>query len=169
MNNSQVLETVYFGGGCFWCVEAIFQRVPGVLKVTSGYSGGTKENPTYDEVSMGNTGHAEVLEIVYDVSKTNFINLLDVFFETHDYTTLNRQGADIGTQYRSIILYTTEDQLKEIEKYTATLKDVVTEVKKFEKFFIAEEYHQNYYNNNKNAAYCRLVISPKLDKFLNKH
>lgn len=164
----QNVETIYFGGGCFWCVEAIFQRVEGVISVTSGYSGGTKENPTYEEVSSGSTGHAEVLEVNYDPKKTNFHHLLEVFFETHDYKSLNRQGADIGTQYRSIILYKTDDQLREIEKYMENLDEVVTEVKKFDKFYKAEDYHQNYYNNNQNAPYCRLIIAPKLEKFL-KH
>lgn len=168
MYNEPIMQTVYFGGGCFWCTEAIFQRVPGVVGVASGYSGGIKENPTYQEVSNGNTGHAEVLEVNYDPEKITFKDLLDVFFETHDYTSLNKQGADEGTQYRSIILYTNEDQKKEIDGYISKLENCVTEVKKFEKFYKAEEYHQNYYNNNQNAPYCKLVIAPKLEKFLQK-
>lgn len=166
-------ETVYFGGGCFWCTEAVFNRLKGVTKVTSGYAGGHKDNPTYQEVSSGTTGHAEVIKIEYDNTQNSFEQLLHVFFETHDPTTLNQQGADIGEQYRSIILYTTLDQKEAAEKYIDILqqahekfegKHVVTKIQPFTKFYKAEDYHLNYFENNKNAPYCQFVIQPKLDK-----
>lgn len=163
------IETIYFGGGCFWCTEAIFQKVKGVVKVTSGYSGGMKENPTYEEVCSGQTNHAEVLEVKYDSSKVTFKELLEVFFLIHDPTTKDRQGNDVGTQYRSIILYTTQKQKKESKNYLKTIPNATTELVEFKKFFKAEDYHQNYYENNKNAPYCQLVIKPKLGKFLENY
>lgn len=167
MNN--YTETVYFGGGCFWCIEAIFQKVKGVKTVTSGYSGGHTENPKYGDVCTGTTGHAEVLEVKFDNTKVSFKDLLEVFFAVHDPTTLNRQGNDIGTQYRSIILYTTEKQKEEAEIYLKTIPNAVTEIVPFTKFYKAEDYHMNYFENNKNKPYCQLVIRPKLDKFLKEY
>lgn len=160
------IEVVYFGGGCFWCIEAIFQKVNGVTSVTSGYSGGQTENPTYGDVCNGTTGHAEVLEVKYDFTKISFKDLLEVFFMVHDPTTKDRQGNDIGTQYRSIILYTSEKQKNESEEYLKTIPNAVTEVVPFRKFYKAEDYHLNYYQNNQNKPYCQLVIRPKLEKFL---
>lgn len=160
----QNLETIYFGGGCFWCTEAIFQRVEGVVTVTSGYAGGTKENPTYEEVSSGSTGHAEVLQVDYDPEKIDFNNLLKIFFGTHDYKSLNKQGSDVGTQYRSIILYTNEPQREMIIDFMRNLEGAVTEVKPIDKFYKAEDYHQNFYDSNPEVPYCKLVIAPKLDK-----
>jgi len=165
-------EVVTFGAGCFWCVESIFQRVDGVISVTSGYSGGKTNNPTYEDVCSGTTGHAEVCQIIYDKNKISFTELLEIFFSTHDPTTLNRQGNDIGTQYRSVIFYHTEEQKKEAEKYKKQLNDagvfdkpIVTEIAPYSKFYAAEDYHQNYYNQNKGKPYCTFVINPKLEKF----
>jgi len=166
-------EKIYLGGGCFWCLEAIFQRIPGVLSVKSGYSGGTLLNPTYEEVCSGETGHAEVVEIVFNPSQISFNQILDFFFELHDPTTLNRQGSDVGTQYRSIILATNPDQFKvslqKISQLNSSGKyqsPLVTQVVKFEKFYLAEDYHQNFYNNNQNYPYCKIVIDPKLKKLI---
>jgi peptide-methionine (S)-S-oxide reductase len=166
-------ELATYGGGCFWCVEAIFQRLDGVKSVTSGYAGGKKEDPTYKEVCGGDTGHAEVIQIEYDPKKITYAQLLDVFWQAHDPTTLNRQGADRGTQYRSIILYHDErqKQIAEASKKAAAgqFKDpIVTEIVPLSKFYKAEGYHQNYYNDNSNAPYCQFVIRPKLDKLLKK-
>ena len=157
---------IVFGGGCFWCAEAIFQMIKGVLSVMPGYAGGTTKNPTYDSVCSGGTGHAEVIEIEYD-DKIGIEVLLHIFFEMHDPTTLNRQGADFGTQYRSIILYTNDIQKDSIEKYILKLQStldrkVVTEVKKLDFFYPAEKYHVNYYNNNSKMPYCSVVIGPKI-------
>lgn len=163
------IKTVYFGGGCFWCIEAIFKRVNGVLAVTSGYSGGHTENPTYGEVCTGETGHAEVLEIKYDDSKVKFSKLLEVFFLVHDPTTLNQQGNDVGTQYRSIILYTNENQKEESESFVSKIDGATTQIVQFEKFYKAEDYHMNYFENNKDKPYCQFVIRPKLDKFLKEY
>lgn len=167
MNNN--IEIVYFGGGCFWCIEAIFQKVKGVKNVTSGYSGGHTENPTYGDVCSGTTGHAEVLEVKYDNKEVSFKELLEVFFAVHDPTTLDRQGNDIGTQYRSIILYTSQKQKEEALEYLKTIPNATTEVVPFTKFYKAEDYHMNYFENNQNKPYCQLVIRPKLDKFLKSH
>lgn len=167
-NMKDITETVYFGGGCFWCIEAIFQKVTGVIEVTSGYSGGHTENPTYGDVCTGTTGHAEVLEIKFDNSQVSFKDLLEVFFTVHDPTTLNRQGNDSGTQYRSIILYTTEKQKVEAIEYLKTIPNATTEVVQFTKFYKAEDYHMNYFENNQNKPYCQLVIRPKLEEFLKK-
>lgn len=170
------IQTIYLGGGCFWCLEAVFQKVKGVVKVTSGYSGGNKDNPTYEEVSSGETNHAEVLEIVYDTNVISLETILDIFFEIHNPTTLNRQGNDIGTQYRSIILVTSPDQLavslKKLSEINSSEKynsPTTTEIKKLDKFFIAESYHQNFYKQNMDYPYCRIIIDPKLSKFLNHH
>ena len=162
-----------FGGGCFWCLDAIFRKVRGVKKVTCGYAGGRRPNPTYGQVCTGVTGHAEVVEIEYDENKISYDELLDIFFEIHDPTQLNRQGNDIGTQYRSIILYLNEAQkekaLNKIEELRKNGIDVVTEVKELENFYKAEDYHQNYYENNPQNPYCQFVISPKIEKFLQKN
>ena len=171
MNNK--LDTAIFGGGCFWCVEAVFQRINGVVKVESGYSGGSKENPTYKEVCTGNTGHAEVVRITFNPDIISYLELLEVFFGTHDPTSLNRQGADVGTQYRSVIFYLNENQKNIAVDFKEKLneknvfgKPVVTEISPLEKFYIAEDYHQNYYNNNKYQPYCSFIITPKIDKLI---
>lgn len=171
-----MIETVAFGGGCFWCTEAVFLSIKGVSKVTSGYAGDTTQNPTYDSVSGGKTGHAEVIEIEYDSSIVPFSKLLEVFFDAHDPTTLNRQGNDYGTQYRSIILYTNENQKNESEamiqkldadkKYTSA---IVTEVIPLDTFYKAEGYHQDYYAGHEEDMYSQLVIKPKLDKVKKIH
>ena len=165
-------KIVVFAGGCFWCTEAIFSQLKGVEKVVSGYSGGNVVNPTYNDVCTGTTGHAECTQITYNPAQIASAELLEVFWTTHDPTTLNRQGADHGTQYRSAIFYTDEDQKREAVAYKAKLDKekiwdhpVVTEITKFEKFYPAEDYHQSYYANNSNQGYCRIVITPKLEKF----
>ena len=166
-------ETATFANGCFWCTEAIFEELKGVKSATSGYAGGTSENPTYKEVCSGTTGHAECLQIIYDPAVISFDELLEVFWETHDPTTLNRQGADAGTQYRSAVFYHSEEQKQKAEKYKAELdksgafnKPIVTEITPAGKFYPAENYHQQYYENNENLnPYCKIVIRPKLDKF----
>lgn len=162
-------EIADFGGGCFWCMEAVFERLPGVVAVTSGFAGGTKENPTYREVCTETTGHAEVTEIEFDPAKISYAKLLEVFWQAHDPTTLNRQGADEGTSYRSIILYRDEQQKLLAEKSRLEAqKDfhnpIVTEIVPLKKFYKAEDYHQQYYDNNSNAGYCQVVIAPKLEK-----
>lgn len=169
------LDTATFGAGCFWCVEAIFQRLKGVDTVVSGYSGGKIANPTYREVSSGLTGHAEVIQITYNPSMISFEQLVEVFFYTHDPTTLNRQGADEGTQYRSAIFYHNEEQKNVAEKIKNKLnaentfgKPIVTEISAFGQFFPAEDYHQNYYNQNGQQPYCRIVILPKVGKLTDK-
>lgn len=170
MNNKREIAT--FGGGCFWCVEAIFERVKGVHEVVSGYSGGHSPNPDYKQISTGLTGHAEVVQIHFDPEQLSYSELLEIFFKTHDPTTLNRQGNDVGTQYRSLILYHSEKQREEAEKTIAVLEDadiwenpIVTKVEAFEVFYKAEAYHQEYFENNPNAGYCRIVINPKVEKF----
>jgi peptide-methionine (S)-S-oxide reductase len=163
-------ETVAFGGGCFWCTEAVFKMFKGVVSVEPGYAGGTTKNPTYEQVSSGNTGHAEVVRITYEPEQVAFAELLQVFFSSHDPTTLNRQGADVGTQYRSVIFYTTESQKQKAEHYIAVLNKsqavqrIVTEVAPLEAFYPAENYHQDYFANNPQAGYCQLVIAPKVEK-----
>lgn len=166
------METTTFGSGCFWCTEAVFQQLKGVSSVVSGYSGGHVKNPTYEQVTTGRTGHAEVCQIQFDPEQISFEELLEVFFNTHDPTTLNRQGNDIGTQYRSVIFYHTEEQRKAAERVKAELdrggtwkNPIVTEIVPFDEFYPAEDYHQNYYRNNPNQGYCRVVIAPKLNKF----
>lgn len=168
-------EVAVFGGGCFWCTEAIFKMLKGVISVSPGYAGGTTKNPTYEEVSGGATGHAEVTQIEYDPAVMPFETLLTVFFATHDPTTLNRQGADVGPQYRSIILYTSEEQkaaadkfIKELNASTKEGQPIVTEVKPLDKFYPAESYHKDYYEKNKTAPYCQVVINPKLKKVQEK-
>lgn len=170
--NSSDMDTITFGAGCFWCVEAIFQRVEGVISVKSGYSGGPNANPTYKEVCSGLTGHAEVCQLIYDPSKVDVATLLEVFWQTHDPTTLNRQGADVGTQYRSVIFYHTDAQKALAESYKEKLnasgafeKPIVTEISPFTAFFEAEDYHQNYFNENGTQPYCSFVIRPKVEKF----
>ncbi len=174
MNDQLAVAT--FGNGCFWCTEAIFQQLKGVESVYPGYTGGHVKNPSYREVCTGNTGHAEAIQIKYDPQVISYRELLDVFFYTHDPTTLNRQGNDIGTQYRSAIFYHDPAQKEEAEKIIGQLTaeevyedPIVTEVTAFEVFYMAEDYHKNYYNNNKNQGYCRAVINPKLDKFMKKY
>ena len=164
-------EIATFGGGCFWCTEAIFERVAGVDKVESGYSGGNVANPDYRMVSSGTTGHAEVVQITFDPETVSFLELLEIFFKTHDPTTLNRQGADVGTQYRSIVLYHNEKQkeltrqvIQELDAEGIWKNPIVTAVEPFEVFYRAEDYHQEYYDNNRNQGYCRLVITPKVEK-----
>ena len=168
-------ETAIFGGGCFWCTEAIFQRLKGVISVASGYSGGRVENPTYEQVSGGGTGHIESIKIEFDPAQISYEVLLNVFFATHDPTQKNQQGHDIGPQYQSAVFYMDEQQYRAATEFIGKLnadntygKPVATEVRAFEKFYPAENYHQNYYNNNQEAGYCRVVINPKLDK-LRKH
>ena len=165
-------EIATFGGGCFWCTEAIFERVDGVYKVESGYSGGHMANPDYAMVSSGTTGHAEVVQITFDPETVSFLELLEIFFKTHDPTTLNRQGADVGTQYRSIVLYHNEKQkeltrqvIRELDAEGIWKNPIVTAVEPFTVFYRAEDYHQEYFDNNPNQGYCRLVITPKLEKF----
>lgn len=162
---------ILFGGGCFWCTEAVFKMLKGVKSVIPGYSGGTTKNPTYGEISQGDTGHAEVTRVEYDPSIVKLRDLLTVFFASHDPTSLNQQGNDIGTQYRSAIFFGTQDQRKIVEDFIDELnasnnegKKVVTEVEPIANFYEAEEYHKNYYANNKNQGYCQLVINPKLEK-----
>jgi peptide-methionine (S)-S-oxide reductase len=170
---NEKVDTATFGTGCFWCTEAIFEELKGVLKVTSGYSNGHVDNPTYKEVCDGETGHAECVQIVYEPEKISFDELLEVFFQVHDPTTLNRQGADVGTQYRSAIFFHNNEQKEKAEYYKAELNKsgaykspIVTEIAAAQKFYAAEDYHQEYYINNKNSnPYCAVVIRPKLDKF----
>lgn len=166
------LQIATFGGGCFWCIETIFQQLKGVARVESGYSGGHKENPTYKEVCTGTTGHAEVVQIYYDENSISFAQLLKVFFTVHDPTTPNRQGNDIGTQYRSVVFYHNETQKSLTEQIINQLNEakvyqnpIVTAVSPFEKFYKAEDYHQDYYNLNPEQSYCKLVIQPKVEKF----
>lgn len=165
-------DTATFANGCFWCTEAIFQQLQGVLKVSSGYSGGHVVNPSYKEVCTGTTGHAECIQIIYDPSKISFDELLEVFWQTHDPTTLNKQGNDEGPQYRSAVFYHTTEQKEKALKYKAELDKsgafrapIVTEVSPFTSFYIAENYHQDYYNTNGSQPYCTYVIRPKLEKF----
>ena len=166
------LETITLGGGCYWCVEAVYENLNGVTNVVSGFSGGKKLDPSYEEVSSGTTGAAEVVEITYDKSITNLNEIFKVFFTVHDPTTLNRQGADEGTQYRSVIFYKNEEQKKVAQNIIANLKkakvydsQIVTTLEPFTKFYKADEYHQDYYAKNKNKQYCQMVIQPKIEKF----
>ena len=166
------LDTIYFGAGCFWCVEAIFQQVNGVEDVTPGYCGGTTKNPTYNEVCSGKTGHAEVAKIVFNPSIVDLAHLLEVFWKTHDPTTLNRQGNDIGTQYRSAIFFVKDSHKDEVLKFKDELisekvwdQPIVTQVEKIDVFYPAEDYHHNYFNNNKSQGYCQFVIQPKIEKY----
>ena len=172
MDRQSGLETATFGSGCFWCTEAIFLNVEGVAEVVSGYTGGKVKNPTYKEVCSGLTGHAEVVQLKYDPALISYDQLLEIFWQTHDPTTLNQQGADVGTQYRSVIYYHNEEQRKRAEFYKTRLGDegafdkpIVTEISAATTFYPAEDYHQNYYALNRNAPYCTYVIRPKLEKF----
>ncbi|MGN6493025.1 MAG: peptide-methionine (S)-S-oxide reductase MsrA [Agriterribacter sp.] len=165
-------EIATFGNGCFWCTEAIFQQLKGVSKVTSGYSGGHVENPTYEEVCSKTTGHAEAIQIEFDPAVITYDELLEVFWQTHDPTTLNRQGNDVGPQYRSVVFYHNETQKKKAEEYKAALdksgafsKPIVTFIEPFKNFYAAEDYHQNYFKLNGRAPYCQFVIKPKVEKF----
>ena len=168
-------EIAVFGGGCFWCTEAVFELLDGVVSVMPGFAGGHVPNPTYPQVCTGRTGHAEVARIEFDPERISYGDLLEIFFSTHDPTTLNRQGADVGPEYRSIVLYTSEEQKQAAEALIAELTEakvfsdpIVTEVKRLEAFYPAEEYHQQYYRNNAYAPYCQFVIRPKLAKFHQK-
>ena len=169
---TQNLEKATLGAGCFWCIEAIYQDVKGVHKVESGYAGGHVANPTYRQVCTGTTGHAEVAQITFDPDVISFEDILTIFWRTHDPTTLNRQGADVGTQYRSAIFYHNEEQKRIAEKSLAETdasglwpNSIVTEIDPLATFYVAEDYHQNYYNDNANQPYCRVVIDPKVRKF----
>jgi peptide-methionine (S)-S-oxide reductase len=167
------LETAVLGGGCFWCIEAVYQRLPGVKSVTSGYAGGHVSNPTYEQVCTGETGHAEVARIEFDPAQLSYGKLLEVFFEAHDPTTLNRQGADEGTQYRSVIFYQNEEQHKiALQARTAAQKDwpdpIVTAIEPLKEFYAAEDYHQDYFNQHPNQNYCAFVIRPKVKKLQDK-
>jgi peptide-methionine (S)-S-oxide reductase len=170
--NKQALETATFGNGCFWCTEAVFQLLDGVVSVTSGYSGGDTPDPDYKSVCSGTTGHAECLQIVYDPAKISFEDLLEVFWKTHDPTTLNRQGNDVGTQYRSVIFYHGEAQknvakayMEQLDKSGIFSKPIVTTLEPFTVFYPAEHYHQDYYLQNGVAPYCQFVVRPKVEKF----
>lgn len=166
------MEKATLGAGCFWCVEAIFERLKGVDEAISGYSGGEIVNPSYREVSSGNTGHAEVVQVFFDPEKISYKEILEVYWKSHDPTQLNRQGADVGPQYRSVIFYHNDEQRKTAEKYKQELEKaniwddpIVTAIEPFKNFFKAEDYHQEYYENNKNQGYCQFVITPKIEKF----
>ncbi|HEX7415880.1 MAG TPA: peptide-methionine (S)-S-oxide reductase MsrA [Smithellaceae bacterium] len=169
---ADVCEEITLGGGCFWCLDAIYREIIGVEKVLSGYSGGSVANPTYEEVCTGSTGHAEVVQITFNPQIITAEKLLRIFFATHDPTTLNRQGADVGTQYRSIIFYRNQKQKDVIDKVIGELKKdkvykniIVTEIVPFQSFYAAEDYHQDYYSQNREQGYCRVIINPKLEKF----
>jgi peptide-methionine (S)-S-oxide reductase len=166
------LDTATVGGGCYWCTEAQYQLLDGVVSVTSGFSGGTVKNPSYKEVCTGKTGHAEVVQVVYDTARLSYADILQAFFSGHDPTQLNRQGNDVGTQYRSVIFYHDEDQKRMAEEIRKELDDsgaytdrIVTEISPFKEFYKAEDYHQNYFNDNPNQPYCQFVVAPKVEKF----
>ncbi len=170
------LEVATFAGGCFWCTEAIFKRINGVSKVSSGYSGGDIENPTYEQVCRKDTGHAEAVQLEFDPKVIAYKDLVEIFFNTHDPTTLNRQGNDVGPQYRSVIFYHNEQQQREandvknaLEISNKSAKPIVTKVEKFKNFYIAEKYHQNFFAENQTYPYCQLIIEPKVKKFLNDY
>lgn len=173
MKMQNKVEKIALGGGCFWCTEAVFDLLKGVKKVTPGYAGGTATEPSYEQVCGGTTGHAEVVLVEYNPEEVSLENLLEIFFDSHDPTTPNRQGNDIGTQYRSIILYTSEDQKARVDEFIDRIageysQPVVTEVKALEKFYPAEDYHQRYFEKNPHQGYCQLVISPKVEKIRKK-
>ena len=162
-------ETIALGGGCFWCIEAVYKRIDGITDVTSGYAGGETKNPTYEEVCTGRTGHAEVVRVEFDPGVIGVDEVLKRFFASHDPTTLNRQGNDVGTQYRSIVLYETDEQRQAAERIRDEVDrelsgSVVTQIEPLDAFYPAEDYHQDYFDNNPNAGYCRLIIAPKLKK-----
>ena len=173
--SDQQFETAIFGGGCFWCTEAVFQNLKGVESVTSGYAGGAGSSPSYEDVSTGQTGHAEVIQVEFDPGMISYEQLLEVFFASHDPTTPDQQGGDVGPQYRSIIFYTSDQQKKSADKYINDLEasgtfdaPIVTEIKPLDKFFEAEGYHQQYFQNNPDKPYCQVVINPKLAKMRQK-
>ena len=159
------MQTAYFAGGCFWCMEAIFQRINGVETLVSGYCNGNTTNPTYEEICTGTTGHAEVLKIVFNENSISYTELLKVFIEVHDPTSLNQQGGDIGTQYRSAVFYTDTSQQEAAQKVINEVANAVTEITPLNVFYAAENHHQNYFNDNQNQPYCRLVIMPKIQKY----
>lgn len=163
------LESIVLGGGCFWCLDAIYRRVEGVTKVVSGYAGGHVENPTYEQVSGGHTGHAEVVQVVFDPTVISLDDILEIFFAFHDPTTPGRQGNDVGPQYRSIILFSSSRQKRAAEEAVDDFQSlwknpVITEIKALEHFYVAEEYHQDYFNKNPGQGYCQIIINPKLEK-----
>jgi peptide-methionine (S)-S-oxide reductase len=175
-NGSPRMEVATLGGGCFWCLEAVYQELRGVEKVESGYSGGDIPNPTYRQVCSETTGHAEVVQVTFDPDEVSYRDILEVYFTIHDPTTLNRQGADVGTQYRSVIFYHDEDQKRTAEEVISELETeglwngpIVTEVAPFDEFYVAEDYHQNYYRNNGFQPYCQVIIAPKVAKFRKEH
>ena len=175
MDRADHPEVATFGAGCFWCVEAIFQSLDGVHSVVSGYAGGTRDNPSYEEVCTGTTGHAEVCQITYDPARISYQELLTVFFQAHDPTTLNRQGPDVGTQYRSIILVQDEEEKEQVKKIVEKIEQsslwrskIVTQIDVLKEFYPAEEYHQDYFEKNPWAGYCQVVIKPKVKKFKEK-
>jgi peptide-methionine (S)-S-oxide reductase len=172
MNQANSQETVTLAGGCFWCIEAVFQEINGVENVVSGYTGGTTVNPTYQQVCSGETGHAEAVQVSFDPSKISYREILEIFFSVHDPTTLNRQGGDVGTQYRSAIFYQSEEQkavaeqlIRELDKAHLWKKPIVTQILPLDKFYPAEDYHRDYFARHPEQAYCRMVISPKINKF----
>ncbi len=174
--SEDTIEVATLGGGCFWCIEAIYLEVPGVIKVIPGYAGGKTENPTYQEVCSGETGHAEVIQITFDSSRCSYENILRIFFSTHNPTTLNRQGNDIGDQYRSVIFYHSEKQkqtaegiIQELEKEEVWSDPIVTQLEPLPTFYLAEDYHHNYFKNNPDQPYCNIIINPKLTKFKEKY
>ncbi len=167
------VESIVLGGGCFWCIEAVFDLMEGVVSATSGYAGGITPNPTYKEVSQGLTGHAEVVQVEYDPGVTNLDAILELFFQAHDPTTPNRQGADVGSQYRSVILCRTEEQREAVEHYIERVRGdftrpIVTQVKSLDRFWRAEDYHQKYFEKNPASGYCRAVVAPKVEKAARK-
>ena len=175
-NGSSRTEVATLGGGCFWCLEAVYQELRGVEKVESGYSGGDVPNPTYREVCSETTGHAEVVQVTFDPEEVSYKDILEVYFTIHDPTTLNRQGADVGTQYRSVIFYHTEEQRRTAEEVISEIEaegiwnsPIVTEVVSFDEFYVAEDYHQNYFRNNGFQPYCQVIIAPKVAKFRKQH
>jgi peptide-methionine (S)-S-oxide reductase len=175
-NGSSRTEVATLGGGCFWCLEAVYEELRGVEKVESGYSGGDVPNPTYRQVCSETTGHAEVVQVTFDPDEVSYKDILEVYFTIHDPTTLNRQGADVGTQYRSVIFYHTEEQKRVAEEVISDLETegiwnspIVTEVAPFDEFYVAEDYHQNYFRNNGFQPYCQVIIAPKVAKFRKEH
>jgi len=174
MESQEIEKKIYFGGGCFWCIEAFFENINGVSSVISGYSGGNIENPTYQQVITGKTNHAEICQITYNPKEINLKSLLEIFFTSHDPTTLNRQGNDIGTQYRSIIFYNNEQEKKQITDFISEIqknifeKKIITEIKKMKQFYIAEDYHQNFYKTNTDYPYCKIIITPKIQELRKK-
>lgn len=170
--SDEQLEVATLGGGCFWCLEPVFADLRGVVSVVSGYAGGRRPNPTYEQVCTGTTGHAEVVQVTFDPKQISYADLLNIFFTIHDPTTLNRQGADVGTQYRSIVLYNSQEQMETAEAVLRSIEDqhiwdkpIVTQVEPLEAFYAAEDYHQNYFANNPYQPYCSVVIAPKVAKF----